>query len=62
MYHKTEYNKENKDIPFIVKCTNCGSHNVDVVAFEHWDLEIHCKKCGSYLNVGRYNETTYKGE
>ena len=61
MYHKSEYNKENKDVPFIVECTNCGSHNVDVVAFEHWDLGITCKKCGSWLSVGKYNETTYDG-
>lgn len=48
--------------PFFIQCSNCGSHNVDIIAFEHWDLEIKCKKCGSYLDVGRYNETSYSGE
>lgn len=62
MYHKTNYNEEKKSVPFLVECTNCGSHNVDVVAFDHWDLDIKCNKCGSYLNTGRYNETRYKGE
>lgn len=62
MYHKTNYNEKKKDVPFLVECTNCGSHNVEVTAFEYWDLEIKCNKCGSYLSVGRYNETRYKGE
>lgn len=60
MYHRGENLYEIKDVPFEIKCTNCGSHNVDVIAFEHWDLEIKCRRCGSYLDVGMYNETTYK--
>lgn len=59
MYHKTEYNTEKKNVPFIIQCTNCGSHNVDVTAFDHWDLVISCCKCKSFLDVGKYNETTY---
>lgn len=63
MYHKSEYNEEkNNNIPFTIQCTNCGSHNVDVTAFEYWDLEIRCIKCGSWLSVGKYNETKYEGE
>ena len=60
MYHKGN-KEEAKEIPFEVICTNCGSHNVDVIAFEHWDLEIKCKRCGSYLSCGSYNETKYEG-
>lgn len=62
MYHKTNYEKEKKIAPFLVECTNCGSHNVTVTACEYLDLEIKCNRCGSYLDCGRYNETTYKGE
>ena len=60
MYHRGENLNEINDVPFRIECTNCGSHDVDVIAFEHWDLEIKCKRCGSYLDVGMYNETTYK--
>lgn len=31
----------------------------DVTAFEHWDLGITCKNCGSYLEYGSYNPTRY---
>lgn len=61
MYHKTDYNKEKK-VPFLIECTNCGSHDVDVIAYEHWDLGFSCKRCKSWLNVGKYNETKYEGE
>jgi ribosomal protein S27E len=59
MYHRGDTKQCQTSVPFEIKCTNCGSHNVDVIAFEHWDLEIKCKVCGSYLDVGKYNETTY---
>ena len=60
MYYKGR-SKEEKEIPFDVICTNCGSHNVTVTAFEYWDLEIKCNSCGSYLSCGRYNPETYEG-
>ena len=59
MYYEGR-SKEEREIPFDVICTNCGSHNVTVTAFEYWDLEIKCNSCGSYLSYGRYNPTTYK--
>ena len=61
MYHRGKSKEEIKEVPFDVICTNCGSHNVTITAFEHWDLEIKCNNCGSYLSYGRYNPTTYKG-
>ena len=62
MYYKGKSMEEmNKQIPFDVICTNCGSHNVTVTAFEHWDLEIKCNSCGSYLTYGRYNPMSYDG-
>lgn len=61
MYHRGERtDKVITEAPFEIKCTNCGSHDVDVIAFEHWDLEIRCNKCGSYLDVGKYNETKFE--
>ena len=60
MYHKGTSREEAKEIPFDITCTNCGSHNVDVIAFEHWDLEIRCKSCGSYLDCGCYNPIKYE--
>lgn len=59
MYHRGKEVFELKEVPFIIKCTNCGSHDVNVIAFEHWDLEIRCRRCGSYLEAGTYNETVY---
>ena len=59
MYYKGKDKTEVREVPFQVICTNCGSHNVDVTAFEHYDLEMKCNSCGSYLEYGRYNETTY---
>lgn len=59
MYYKGR-SKEEKEIPFDVICTNCGSHNVTVTAFEYWDLGIKCNSCGSYLSYGRYNPETYE--
>ena len=59
MYHRETNTEEIKEVPFDVICTNCGSHNVDITAFEHFDLEIKCRRCGSYLDYGRYNPTTY---
>lgn len=53
--------KEEKCVPFKVVCTNCGSGNVTVIAFDHWDLDIKCNCCDSYLNCGRYNPMTYEG-
>lgn len=60
MYHRGEKLNEIRDVPFRIECTNCGSHDVNVVAFDHLDLEIKCRRCNSYLDVGKYNETTYK--
>lgn len=40
--------------PFTVICNRCGSHNVLVTAFEHWDLEIKCKNCGAIEDCGAY--------
>lgn len=59
MYHQTDYNNDKRPVPFRIECTNCGSHNVKVTAFEYYDLEIACNNCGSYLTYGSYNETTY---
>ena len=61
MYYRGKSKEEVKEVPFKVTCTNCGSHNVDVIAFEYWDLEIKCKSCGSYLSCGKYNPTTHEG-
>ena len=61
MYYKGKDKEEEvKEVPFDVVCNNCGSHNVTITAFEHWDLGIKWEKCGSYLSYGRYNTTTYK--
>lgn len=61
MYHRGERtDKVITEAPFEISCTNCGSHDVDVIAFEHWDLEIRCNKCGSYLDAGKYNETKFE--
>lgn len=59
MYHRGKNKEEIQEVPFDVICTNCGSHNVTVTAFEHWDLGIQCNTCGSYLSYGSYNPTTY---
>lgn len=61
MYYKGKDKEEEvKEVPFDVVCNNCGSHNVTITAFEHWDLEIKCEKCGSYLTYGRYNPIKYE--
>lgn len=60
MYYKGKNKEEAREVPFEVICTNCGSHNVDVTAFEHWDLEIKCRNCGSRLEYGSYNPTKYE--
>lgn len=60
MYCRGKSKEEIKDVPFDVVCTNCGSHNVTITAFEHLDLEIKCEKCGSYLTYGRYNPIKYE--
>lgn len=61
MYYRGRVEEE-KEIPFDIVCTNCGSHNVTVTAFEYFDLEIKCNNCGSYLgDYGRYNPTAYEG-
>ena len=61
MYYRGKSKEEtSKNIPFEVICTNCGSNNVDVMAFEHWDLEIKCRSCGSRLDYGCYNPTKYE--
>ena len=59
MYHKTDYNERAQNVPFRIECTNCGSHNVNVTAFDYYDLQISCNCCGSYLQYGCYNETIY---
>lgn len=59
MYHKTNYHRDPKPVPFRIECTNCGSHNVNVTAFDYYDLQIACNCCGSYLTYGSYNETIY---
>ncbi len=60
MYYKGKDKEEMTiKVPFDVICTNCGSHNVDVTAFEYWNLGITCKNCGSYLEHGSYNPTRY---
>lgn len=61
MYYKSK-RKENTFVPFDVVCNNCGSHNVQVTAFEHYDLEIKCRSCGSYLSYGSYNPMKYCDE
>ena len=54
------YSGEKGKIPFEIKCTNCGSHNVDIDSFEDGELCIECNNCGMYLNdTGSYNEANY---
>ena len=61
MYHKGE--NKIKIVPFEIRCTNCGSHNVEVFAYEYRDLGIVCMTCGSRLDdCASYNETTYREE
>ena len=62
MYHRG--NKDGiKSVPFEIRCTNCGSHNVEVFAYEYNDLGITCMACGSRLEeIASYNEVAYKGE
>lgn len=56
MYYSGEVNK----IPFEIRCTNCGSHNVDIDSFEDGELCIECNNCKMYLNdTGSYNETKF---
>ena len=62
MYHRGTIKEEIKEVPFDVICTNCGSHDVTVTAYEHFDLGITCNTCGSYLSYGSYNPTTYRGD
>ena len=62
MYTKGRNIKEEKPKPFTVICNNCGSHDVTVTAWDHYDLGIKCYTCGSYLNYGSYNEKEYKEE
>jgi transcription elongation factor Elf1 len=58
-YRKNVNKKENKP-PFEIRCTNCGSHNVTITAFEYRDLEIRCRSCGqSADDIGVYNEMNY---
>lgn len=58
-YRKGKIKKEDK-APFEIKCSNCGSHNVEVVAFEYRDLQLKCRSCGSCIyDIGIYNEMTY---
>ena len=61
MYYKGEKVKK-VEKPFIVKCSNCNSHDVWVYALENDDVMIKCKRCGSYIRVGAYNELEYKEE
>ena len=62
MYHRGRSEEEvEKKTPFTVICNNCGSHDVTVTAFEYYDLDIKCNRCGSYLGCGRYNEAAYDG-
>lgn len=58
-YRKGKNEKEKK-APFEIRCTKCGSHNVVVTAFEHYDLEIRCRSCGQSVDdIGRYTEMNY---
>ena len=41
--------------PFAVVCRKCGSNRVVVSAFDYCDLTFVCKKCGAYLNCGKYD-------
>ena len=60
-YRKGKTKKECK-APFEIKCSNCGSHNVTVTAFEYRDLEIRCRSCGNVIDdIGTYNEMNYMG-
>lgn len=60
MYYRGKSKEETREVPFDIICTNCGSHNVTVTAFEYFDLGIKCNNCGSYLgDYGRYNPTAY---
>ena len=58
MYHKGKAPKKDTK-PFSIECSNCGSHNVTILACEYKDLLIECNTCRSYLDTDWYNETTY---
>ena len=62
MYTKGRNMRTEKPKPFTVICNNCGSHDVTITAFEHYDLGIKCYNCGAYLNYGSYNEKEYREE
>lgn len=62
MYAKGRDMSKEKPKPFTIICNNCGSNDVTVTAFEHYDLGIKCHNCGAYLNYGSYNEREYHEE
>lgn len=62
MYHRVNYEKKSHFVPFDVTCNNCGSHNVQIIAFEYHDMEIKCNNCGSYVDCGMYNPNTYRND
>ena len=61
MYRRINHEEKEYFVPFDVICNNYGSRNVQVTAFEHYDLEIKCNRCGSYLSYGSYNPSSYNG-
>ena len=46
--------------PFAIVCRKCGSNDVTVTAYEHFDLEIICNNCGKCVSCGRYH--TLRGD
>lgn len=62
MYYEGRKPEDIKPKPFTIICNNCGSHNVNVTAYEFRDLGITCHCCGAFLGCGSYNETKYEGE
>ena len=55
-----EKNEKKNEAPFEVICSKCGSHNVNVAAFDFLDLEIKCKNCGNHIVYGCYNEVSFE--
>lgn len=45
--------------PFAITCRNCGSNSVMVIAYEHQDLGIQCRRCGKSINCGTYYTDEY---
>ena len=50
---------KNMSAPFSLKCSNCGSHDVNVFAKSNGDVELKCVCCKNVLTCKKYNEEVY---